>query len=213
MKTNSISAALAVHARTITTRHLIFRGAWLWTGFLAFATIALGPRPAQAAITEAWVQRYGSEAGSQDGASKVVTDAAGNVIVAGSTVSQAGSRSEMLVIKYSGAGQLLWTNRYGPANSLDVATAMALDGRGNVVVTGYSDGAKDNADYYTAKYAAINGALLWEKRYGGPADSYHLASAVAVDTSGNVVVTGTSYGTNSTDSYKAKYAAADGALL
>ena len=92
MKTNPISAGLAVHARTLaTTRHLIFRRAWLWTGFLAFATIALGPQPAQAAVTEDWVQRYGSKAGSEDIANKVVTDAAGNVIVAGSTGNQTGS--------------------------------------------------------------------------------------------------------------------------
>ena len=92
MKTNSISAGLAVQARTITTtRHLIFRRACLWTGFLAFATIAFGPWPSQAALTEAWVQRYGFEARSQDNAYKVVTDAAGNVIVAGSTGNQTGS--------------------------------------------------------------------------------------------------------------------------
>ena len=56
MKTRTfIAAALAVHARTIaTTRQLIFHRAWLWTGFLAFAMIALGPQPAQAAVTEAW---------------------------------------------------------------------------------------------------------------------------------------------------------------
>jgi len=106
MKTNSISAGLAVQARTITTtRHLIFRRACLWTGFLAFATIAFGPQPAQAAVTEAWVQRYGSVAGSEDYANKVVTDAAGNVIVAGTTEdNQAGGGLDMLVIKYSGAG-------------------------------------------------------------------------------------------------------------
>ena len=63
--------------------------------FMAFATIAFGPRPAQAAVTEAWVQRYGSEAGSEDIAYKVVTDAAANVIVAGSTHNQTGSGSDM----------------------------------------------------------------------------------------------------------------------
>lgn len=112
-----MSAGLAVHARTIaTTRHLIFRRAWLWTGFLAFATIAFGPPPAQAAVAEAWVQRYGSEAGSADDASKVVTDARGNVIVAGTTShTQTDSGSAMLIIKYSGAGMPLWTNRYNGA--------------------------------------------------------------------------------------------------
>ena len=106
MKTNSIPAGLAAHARTITTtQHLIFRRAWLWTGFLAFATIAFGPPPAQAAVTEAWVQRYGYETGSADYAYKVVTDAAGNVVVAGTTTdNQTGGGLDMLVIKYSGAG-------------------------------------------------------------------------------------------------------------
>src|SRR5262245_23047884 len=148
MKTNSICAAgCAVHARTITTRHLIFRRARLWIGFLAFATIAFGPQPAQAAVTEAWVQHYGTEAASQDSASKVVTDAAGNVIVAGSTVNQAGSRSEMLVIKYSGAGASLWTNRYNGS-----ASAVAVDGSGNVFVTGNSAGTGGNSDYDTIAY-------------------------------------------------------------
>src|SRR5262245_23392318 len=100
MKTrNFIAAGLAVNARTsTTTQQLLFRlrRTWLWTGFLAFAAIAFGPRPAQAAVTEAWVQHYGTEAASQDSAYKVVTDAAGNVIVVGSTVGQTGIRSDMV---------------------------------------------------------------------------------------------------------------------
>ena len=85
MKTNSISAGLAVHARTITTtRLLIFRRASLWTGFLVFATIALGPQPAEAAVTEAWVHRYSNEVGGANcRAVKVVRDAAGDIIVTG----------------------------------------------------------------------------------------------------------------------------------
>jgi hypothetical protein len=116
MKTNSICAAFAVQARTIaTTRHLFIRRACLRTGFLAFATIALGLQSAQAALAEAWVQRYGSETGSEDYVYKIVTDAAGNVIVAGTSMHN-GSGSGMVVIKYSGKGVPLWTNRYnGPA--------------------------------------------------------------------------------------------------
>jgi hypothetical protein len=154
MKTNSNSAGLAVHARTITTTpHLIFRRAWLWTGFLAFATIAFGPQPAQAAVTEAWVQRHGSEseAGTEDYANKVVTDAAGNVIVAGPTGNQTGGGSDMLIIKYSGAGVPLWTNRYnGPGNGDDwpqTKSSLAIGSDGAVYVAGTSDG-----DFTTVKY-------------------------------------------------------------
>src|SRR6185436_10544300 len=76
-------------------------------------------------------------------------------------------------------------------------------------VTGSSISSGRKADFYTAKYAAANGALLWEKRYNGAAYFGEGAKAMALDGSGNVVVTGASQG----EFYTAKYAAADGALL
>src|SRR5262249_24818624 len=112
-------------------------------------------------------------------------------------------------------GALLWEKRYaGPGYSEDQPSALALDASGNVVVTGTSSGTNSTPDYYTAKYAAVDGALLWEKRYAPPANGFEETHAVAVDGSGNVVVTGTTWGDNSRkDYYTAKYAAADGALL
>src|SRR5437016_809546 len=102
-----------------------------------------------------------------------------------------------------------WVHRYtSPANGYDEALAVAVDGEGNVVVTGYSAGSEGRADYYTAKYAAAGGALLWEQRYNGPANGDDYAYAVAVDADGNVVVTGTSYNATNADFYTAKYAAA-----
>jgi hypothetical protein len=111
MKTTSISAGRAVLARTITTpRQLIVRRAWLWTRFLAFATIAFGPQPAQAAVTEAWVQRYSNVTSiGTDEAVKVVRDLAGDIIVTGSTAGGPGGVGDMVTIKYSGAdGSVLW---------------------------------------------------------------------------------------------------------
>jgi hypothetical protein len=70
---------------------------------------------------------------------KVATDNAGNVIVAGLTTDVMGG-VDLLVIKYSGAGVPLWTNRYnGPGNGDDGAQSLAVDGDGNVLVTGHSD--------------------------------------------------------------------------
>ena len=48
----------------------------------------------------------------------------------------------MLTIKYSGSdGSVIWQQRYnGPANSDDYPSALAVDARGKVVVTGASAG-------------------------------------------------------------------------
>jgi asparagine N-glycosylation enzyme membrane subunit Stt3 len=144
-----------------------------------------------------------------DHASAVAVDGSGNVVVTGSSYSS-GGMTDSYTAKYAAADSaLLWERRYnGPANLHDSATAVAVDGSGNVVVTGSSE-----SDYYTAKYAAANGALLWEQRYNGPANNTDRAEAVSVDRSGNVVVTGNSYNGTNYDFYTVKYAAANGALL
>jgi uncharacterized delta-60 repeat protein len=174
------------------------------------------PPPAQGAVPEAWVQRYNNVVNdADDQAFKVVRDAAGDFIIAGTT-DDGSSGLDMLTIKYSGAdGSVLWQRRYnGPGYGEDSPKALAVDSSGNVLVTGNSLGSEISIDYYTAKYAAADGALLWEKRYNSPENGFDEASALAVDSNGNVVVTGSSSGTNgSYDYYTVKYTAADGAPL
>src|SRR5213075_3029840 len=95
-------------------------------------------------------------------------------------------------------GTLIWEKFYrGPVSmSEEHVRAMAMDGSGNVTVTGSSSyfqtGEGYHNDSYTARYASADGALLWERRSNGPANSLILANAVAVDANGDVVVTGTS---------------------
>jgi hypothetical protein len=151
-----------------------------------------------------WERRYNSPGNSFDHADAVLVDGSANVVVMGSGAT----------VKYAANGALLWEKH----STNGVSSAMALDGSGNVVVTG-SSSSQTNHDYYTAKYAAADGALLWEKSYNGPADHHDEPQAVAVDVSGNVVVTGgstTGYdliGRSLHDGYTAKYAAEDGTLL
>ena len=121
-------------------------------------------------------------------------DGSNNVIVTG-YCDDSGSGANYATIKYSSAGVPLWTNRYnGPANSFDYASAVAVDGSNNLIVTGTSSGS--SSDYATIKYSSA-GVPLWTNRYNGPANSSDLATAVAVDRSGNVIVTGRSTGSGS----------------
>lgn len=162
-----------------------------------------------------WERRYNGPANRDDQATGLALDAVGNVIVIG--FSSNGTNFDYYTAKYAATnGALLWETRYNsPSNHDDQATAVAVDSGGNAIVTGYSDNGT-SYDYYTAKYAAANGAVIWERRYNGPANRDDQATAVAVDRSGNVLVTG--YSRNPTpdsdnDFYTAKYAAADGAIL
>ena len=93
---------------------------------------------------------------------------------------------------YNSAGQQQWVARYdGPANSFDTATTIAVDNSGAVYVTGISDALDTGSDYATIKYNAT-GQREWVARYAGPANTSDHAYAMAVDTSGNVYVTGES---------------------
>ena len=92
-------------------------------------------------------------------------------------------------MKYSSAGVPLWTNRYhGLASRNDESRAIALDGSGNVIVTGKSAGGGNSDDYATIKYSNA-GVPLWTNRYSTLGDSSS-ANDVRVDSSGNVFVTG-----------------------
>jgi hypothetical protein len=66
-----------------------------------------------------------------------------------------------VTVAYSGAGVQLWINHYdGPGNSDDRPTALAVDGSGNVFVTGYSTGIGSGYDYATIKYSPIPMPLI-----------------------------------------------------
>jgi hypothetical protein len=87
--------------------------------------------------------------------------------------------------------QQAWVARYnGPGNDYDGAVAIVLDSSGNVYVTGDSIGSGSGADYVTIKYNS-SGEEQWVARYDdGLGDA---ATALAVDSSGNVYVTGQSW--------------------
>src|SRR4029453_16679826 len=98
-----------------------------------------------------------------DSAYSVAADAEGNVVVTG-YISDTDGLSDIRTEKYDGAtGALLWQTNYNDTfNADDGAGAIALDAHNNVIVTGYS-GSGISRCFYTVKYAAAGGAILWEQ--------------------------------------------------
>lgn len=149
-----------------------------------------------------WATQYNSPDGNYDEARAIAVDASGNVYVTGYSQTLVLTNYDYATVKYNSAGVQQWQVRYnGTGNDYDRANAIALDAAGNVYVTGKSVGVGSTAeDAFTIKYDN-SGVSQWTARYNGAANGYDEAKALAVDTSGNVYITGYSYSSGSNNDY------------
>ena len=144
-------------------------------------------------VLEEWVARYSGPSSFGDEATALAIDNLGNIYVTGFGY-VSGPRNDYVTIKYDSNGDTVWVRRYnGTGNDQDQALAIAVDISGNVYVTGESPGTGPGEDYATVKYNSI-GEEQWVARYDGPGNYWDTARDIAVDYSGNVYVTGESYG-------------------
>ena len=149
-----------------------------------YATVKYGPGGNQL-----WVARYNGPGNYLDYAYDLVVDNSGNVYVTGLSFGN-DMMADYATIKYAPDGNQLWVARYnGPGNKYDYANAIAIDNSGNVYVTGASYDTGTSDDYATIKYSP-DGNQLWVRRYNGPANNNDIPQNLAVDSSGNVYVTG-----------------------
>ena len=121
-------------------------------------------------------------------------DRTGEVFVTGQTCyfapNDAYATFEYGTYKANTNGSWIWTNTFPPVPvQPSVATSIAVDNVNNVYVTGYSFGTNSGNDIVTIKYDN-NGNQIWLERYNGPANGDDEGNAIAVDTNGNVYVTG-----------------------
>lgn len=149
-----------------------------------------------------WAQRYNGTGNDLDRANAVKVDGSGNVIVTGKSVGSGVAAEDIVTIKYNGAGVQQWLQRYnGASNGYDEGKAIALDGSGNVYVTGYSFTTGANNDYTTLKYD-LSGNQEWITKYNGTGNNADQAAAIAVDGIGNVYVSGLSKGAGTNEDYE-----------
>jgi len=150
--------------------------------FLALLVTVLSFLPSllYSQVDTAWVRRYNGSSNGEDVANAIVVDASGNVYVTGKTYNST-SDTDYITIKYNSSGVQQWVATYNdPTNSSDVATALIIDGQGNVYVTGRSWGGLADYDYVTIKYNSV-GTQQWLQRYNGLANSTDVANAIGMD--------------------------------
>ena len=147
-----------------------------------------------------WVRRYNGPGNGWDEACAIEVDGSGNVYVTGLSTGS-GADYDYATIKYDFNGDTVWVRRYnGSGNSRDAARALTVDASGNVYVTGLSTGSGTDYDYATLKYDP-NGDTVWVAGYNGSGNGCDEARALAVDSSGNVYVTGLSTGSGTDYDY------------
>lgn len=159
-----------------------------------------------------WSSRYGGT--RTEFGYDVAADAAGDVFLGagfagtcsfgGATFTSAGDVAtgfgDIAIAKFSGGdGSHIWSRAFGSTED-DRARAVAVDGAGDLFVTGTITNAVDlgggvlpaaggSEDIFLAKYRGTDGAHEWSKRLIGSA--YDGGRAIAVDPAGDVIVSGT----------------------
>jgi hypothetical protein len=104
--------------------------------------------------------------------------------------------SDVFLVKYSAAGQHIWSRRLGGTGN-DTGLAISTDSAGSVIVMGSFEGTADfgggaftssgQRDVFVTKFSST-GAHIWSKRFGSTGDD--VGYGVALDSAGDVVLSG-----------------------
>ena len=156
-----------------------------------------------------WNKRFGGPT-SQHATGVAVVNGAGDVFVLGTfsgTVDFGGGPfiasgpQDIFVMKLDSTGAHVWSKHFGYPSGLQVAAGVAADSAGNVFITGTFSGPVDfgggsivagGNGIFLAKFDAV-GNHAWSKPFGGGLAD--VGASVAADQNGNVIVTGTFWGT------------------
>lgn len=139
-----------------------------------------------------WEARFtGIGGANNDDAYSIGLDASGNVYVGGTSFG-GGTGLDIMIVKYSSAGNLIWEVRYTNAEARDdELSRMIVDASGNIYAAGVSTYLSTQKDFVTLKYNS-SGQLQWVKNYSNGSNNDYLTN-LFVDAAGAVYVTGYSF--------------------
>ena len=140
----------------------------------------------------------GGDGGNNDGAHGVAVDSNGNIIVTGELHNEI-----CYTVKYDPIGNKIWDIKADATGGNDhcwEGNGVAVDSNDNIIVGGRWQGSLSPWpwDNYVAKYDS-DGNELWSINWDGGGGAADSINSVAVDSNGNIIVTG--YGGNPSNPY------------
>lgn len=133
--------------------------------------------------TEKWEKTFDID--GEDFAHGVTIASNGDLVVVGESGSQ--YFRDFLVLRLDEDGNLIWQNTY-TKNNVDIADSVAMASNGDVIVVGQTGDSENALDDIWVVRISSNGALKWEKQFGG--DSLDFAYSVRSLSNGDIVVGG-----------------------
>ena len=163
--------------------------------------------------TKQWIQQFGSS--ENDYGQGVTVDSSDNIYVTGHTLggldgNTNSGESDIFLVKYNSSGTKQWTQQLGTP-TYEGANGVTVASSDNIYVTGNTRGKLDSYsggyDTFLVKYNS-SGTKQWTRQFGAPSflekSQYNSSSqmsssedkgiGVAVDSSGNIYVTGNTEG-------------------
>lgn len=146
-----------------------------------------------------WTRSFDGSGNGNDEATDLAFDNTGNIIAIGSTKTKTGK--DLATYKLDVSGNMLWMMTYNNGASLDdYGVKVVCDASGNIYTGGYGYNSNLNNDYLIIKYSSA-GVQLNTVSFDGADQLDDVLNDMAIDASGNILVTGKSRTAANKDDY------------
>ncbi|MBK8926690.1 MAG: S8 family serine peptidase [Crocinitomicaceae bacterium] len=126
----------------------------------------------------------------------------GKVYVTGNIINSSGN-TDIYTIKLDSNGDTLWSKTYNGSatGSMDYGIELQTSSDGYLYVIGAAQNSSSGYDYCLIKYSQLNGTQVWVRNWNGVGNGDDIPSAMKVDGSSAIYVTGGSEATNGFSDY------------
>jgi hypothetical protein len=142
-----------------------------------------------------WTKQWGTS--EEDQGRSIAIDSSGNIYVAGTTFGGIDENdnkglNDIFITKWDAEGKKIWTKQFG-TQANDFFPSIAVDSSGFIYVSGTTWGKMDEGSDSAGSHAFLKklnnkGDSIWTKEWGS--DKNDSSTALALDSSGNIYLTG-----------------------